>query len=84
MLTFGPIAQLDRALDYESRCREFESLLGHQRKAQSVDCAFLLSDERLWGGNKNFPLKRLLNRGCRDSRESRGGGAAGFHEAAPF
>ena len=29
MLTFGPIAQLDRALDYESRCREFESLLGH-------------------------------------------------------
>lgn len=45
---------------------------------------FLLSDERLWGGNKNFPLKRLLNRGCRDSRESRGGGAAGFHEAAPF
>ena len=29
-LWYGPIAQLDRALDYESRCREFESLLGHQ------------------------------------------------------
>lgn len=29
---YGPIAQLDRALDYESRCREFESLLGHQQR----------------------------------------------------
>lgn len=41
MLTFGPIAQLDRALDYESRCREFESLLGHQAKSSDEKSSLL-------------------------------------------
>lgn len=37
---YGPIAQLDRALDYESRCREFESLLGHQKNGTMVPFFF--------------------------------------------
>ena len=43
MLTFGPIAQLDRALDYESRCREFESLLGHQAESSDENHCFFVA-----------------------------------------
>ena len=33
---FAPVAQLDRALDYESRGREFESLRAHQLKSKRI------------------------------------------------
>ena len=42
---FGPIAQLDRALDYESRCREFESLLGHQQNSKLKGFEFFLLEK---------------------------------------
>jgi hypothetical protein len=32
----GPVAQLDRVLDYESRCREFESLRVHHFKTKNL------------------------------------------------